>query len=77
MSVAEWMTKDPVVTSADSPLEESLATMIRHRVRHLPILEGDAFVGLLSAPSLAAFQFIPTQQSVLRRHGGVLKPEPG
>jgi signal transduction histidine kinase/CBS domain-containing protein len=54
MSVAEWMTKDPVVTSADSPLEESLATMIRHRVRHLPILEGDAFVGLLSAPSLVA-----------------------
>lgn len=52
MSVAEWMTKDPVVTSAETPLEESLATMIRHRVRHLPILEDDSFVGILSAPSL-------------------------
>ena len=52
MSIAEWMTKDPVVTSAETPLEESLATMIRHRVRHLPVLDGDSFVGLLSAPSL-------------------------
>ena len=52
MAVAEWMTRDPVVTGADTPLEESLATMIRHRVRHLPVLEDDVFVGLLSAPSL-------------------------
>jgi len=52
VSIAEWMTKDPVVTSAETPLEESLATMIRHRIRHLPILEDDRFVGLLSAPSL-------------------------
>ncbi|MBT9587710.1 CBS domain-containing protein [bacterium] len=54
MSIAEWMTKDPVVTSADTPLEESLATMIRHRVRHLPILDEESFVGILSAPSLVS-----------------------
>jgi signal transduction histidine kinase/CBS domain-containing protein len=54
VSVAEWMTRDPVVASADAPLEESLATMIRHRVRHLPILENHSFVGILSAPSLVS-----------------------
>lgn len=52
MSVAEWMTRDPIVTSADTPLEESLATMIRHRIRHLPIVDEAGFVGILSAPSL-------------------------
>lgn len=52
MSVAEWMTRDPVTTSADTPLEESLATMIRHRVRHLPILDEQGFVGMLNASTL-------------------------
>lgn len=80
MSVAEWMTKDPVVTSADAPLEESLATMIRHRVRHLPILEGDSFVGLLSAPSLvtqlsAGTPLSPTlASSETRQHGQWVEP---
>lgn len=53
MPVAEWMTRDPVVTSGDTPLEESLATMIRHRVRHLPVLDDDqSYLGILSAPNL-------------------------
>jgi len=80
MSVAEWMTKDPVVTAADAPLEESLATMIRHRVRHLPILEGDSFVGLLSAPSLVSqlsggTPLLPSlAQSETRKHGQWVEP---
>ena len=74
------MTKDPVVTSADTPLEESLATMIRHRVRHLPILEGDSFVGLLSAPSLVAQLSASTPLSPslaiseTRQHGQWVEP---
>ena len=74
------MTKDPVVTSADAPLEESLATMIRHRVRHLPILEGDSFVGLLSAPSLVAELSAGTPlspslaTSETRQHGQWVEP---
>lgn len=74
------MTKDPVVTSADTPLEESLATMIRHRVRNLPILEGDAFVGLLSAPGLVAqlSTGVPLSpslaQSETRHHGQWVEP---
>jgi signal transduction histidine kinase/CBS domain-containing protein len=80
MSIAEWMTKDPVVTSADTPLEESLATMIRHRVRHLPILDEESFVGILSAPSLVGqlsggAQISPSLAgSATREHGFWVDP---
>lgn len=40
------------MASAETPLEEALATMIRHRMRHLPIVDEQGFVGILSAPSL-------------------------
>lgn len=83
MSVAEWMTRDPVVASAETPLEEGLATMIRHRIRHLPIVDEQGFVGILSAPSLiqrrgnGASLDPELARSPLRVHGQYVEPLSG
>lgn len=52
MRVEDWMTPDPLTAGADVKLQEALAQMVRHRVRHLPVLDGGDFFGLLSGPSL-------------------------
>ena len=32
----------------DDTVEEALGQLMEHRVRHLPVVEGDALVGILS-----------------------------
>ena len=52
MRIDEWMTHDPLTVGADVKLQEALAQMVRHRVRHMPVLEAGEFLGLLSGPHL-------------------------
>ncbi len=46
--VREIMTERVRTVSPDRTIEECMALMTIHRIRHLPVLEGDAFVGLIS-----------------------------
>jgi len=46
--VSDWMTRDPVTASPDVDTAEALATMLARGFRHLPIVEGDAAVGIVS-----------------------------
>jgi CBS domain-containing protein len=46
--VAEIMTPDPVCIRPDQSLEECMALMTARRIRHLPVLERDRLVGLIS-----------------------------
>jgi CBS domain-containing protein len=47
-AVKEWMTKDPVTVSADTDTEEAAAIMATHGFRHLPVMDGDTVVGVIS-----------------------------
>ncbi len=38
---------------ADDLVEDIIATMIRHKVRRLPVIDSDALVGMVSLPDLA------------------------
>jgi CBS domain-containing protein len=51
--VREWMTADPVTATADSTIEEAAKTMFDHGFRHLPIVEGDRAVGIVSIRDVA------------------------
>ena len=42
------MTTDVRVCEPDDTLDELMAVMTEHRVRHVPVLDGDVLVGLLS-----------------------------
>lgn len=46
--VREWMTPDPITAGEDTPAEEALETMMEHGFRHLPVLEGERTIGIVS-----------------------------
>ena len=48
MKVAEAMTKDPVVIARDTSVKEAMAIMTERRCRHLPVIENEKLVGLVS-----------------------------
>jgi len=46
--VSEIMTREVVTIHPDDTLDECMEAMSRHRVRHLPVIEGDEMVGIIS-----------------------------
>ncbi len=48
VTVGEIMTTDVRVCEPDDTLDELMGVMTEHRVRHVPVLDGDVLVGLLS-----------------------------
>lgn len=42
------MTTELVTATAGSPISEAMSLMTEHRVRHLPIVEGDRLAGIVS-----------------------------
>jgi CBS domain-containing protein len=47
-TVGEIMTPDPVFIRPDQTIEECMALMTARRIRHLPVVENDSAVGLVS-----------------------------
>ena len=50
--VTDVMTRDLVYASVDDPTESAMAKMTQHRCRHLPVVDGEALVGVLSIGDL-------------------------
>ena len=46
--VREWMTPEPVTASPDMPLDDAARVMLDNGFRHLPIVDGDRAVGIVS-----------------------------
>ena len=46
------MTRDVVSVDADAPLEDIVALMEEHRIKRVPVLEGDRVVGVVSRADL-------------------------
>jgi CBS domain-containing protein len=51
-TVADWMTRDPETMEPDEPIRQAAVLMIHGGFRHLPIVEGDKVVGMLSIRDL-------------------------
>ena len=51
--VSNWMTREPVTISSDSTVQEALDRMLSGGFRHLPVLDGDRVVGLVSMRDLS------------------------
>lgn len=51
--VVEWMSKDPSTVSPETLVRDALRTMVDAGFRHLPIVDGDTVVGLVSIRDLA------------------------
>jgi len=46
--VREWMTADPVTAEEETSATEALGTMMEHGFRHLPVLDGERTIGIVS-----------------------------
>jgi CBS domain-containing protein len=51
--VIEWMTKDPTTARPDDEVRNALRIMVDGGFRHLPILEGEQPVGMVSIRDVA------------------------
>jgi CBS domain-containing protein len=46
--VSEWMTNDPVTVDADMDSDEATEIMMSNGFRHLPVVNGQALIGIVS-----------------------------
>lgn len=61
-SVADIMTKDVVVVREDTTTDRCMALMGRHKIRHLPVMDGGTPVGIIAVGDL--MKFIIKEQSM-------------
>ncbi len=78
ISVGEVMTRKLVVGRSDDKVHHLLELMTRHRVRHLPIMDGESLLGLVSIGDLVKAQL---EQIAMENHhlkeyiqGGAVAP---
>ena len=50
--VREIMTGDPVTVTADHTVDECMRIITHHRVSHLPVMDGDRLLGVISIGDL-------------------------
>jgi CBS domain-containing protein len=59
----EWMTEDPITAPPDMPLEEAQKIMLANGFRHLPVVERERVVGIVSLRrAVAVLQGVPLEQ---------------
>jgi CBS domain-containing protein len=52
--VREWMTADPITASPETDVEEAAQTMLGNGFRHLPVVDGERVVGVVSLRQVVA-----------------------
>ena len=52
--VGQYMTEGPLMVSSDTEADEAVRLMLELGVRHLPVMDGDPVVGMVSALDLRA-----------------------
>ena len=48
MRVSKYMTQKLIVAASEMTIKQAFLTMRTHRVRHLPVVDGDTLVGIIS-----------------------------
>jgi len=66
-SIREVMTTSLQSIEADSPFIRGVKFMREHRVRHLPVMEQGAIIGIISSRDLLAHYYEYLEKSVLER----------
>jgi CBS domain-containing protein len=51
--VREWMTPDPVTLPASASPKQAAEIMLEQRFRHIPVVEGDRAIGIVSIRDVA------------------------
>jgi CBS domain-containing protein len=74
MLVREAMTTKVAYCGPDTTIEECRTVMTEHRVRHLPVVEGDKLIGIISAGDLMALELKVKEETIKYLHDYMTGP---
>lgn len=62
--VREIMTRDPVTVCLECCVDDAMRTMTTHKIRHLPVVDHDKVVGMLSIGDIVNFIIWSQDQAI-------------
>ncbi len=75
--VREVITGRVVTVSSDTPVAECMRAMSAHRVRHLPVMDGDKVTGVISIGDLVNFIIGAQRATIEQLHNYIAGGYPG
>jgi CBS domain-containing protein len=64
MTAAQLMTPKPITATPDSTVDAAMETMDNGYFRHLPVMQGDALVGIISIRDLVKYRIMQHKADV-------------
>ena len=58
-TVERYMTRDPVTAGAQDPVSAVASLMVEHGFHHVPVVDGDAPIGIITTSDFAAYVSSP------------------
>lgn len=74
--VEEFTTPDPITAREEMGMDELQQLMERHGIRHLPVVRGDAVVGIVSDRDVRLVAGLTAAEKLQVRAGDIMATEP-
>jgi CBS domain-containing protein len=75
--VREIMSTPALYVTPDQTIDQAMRVMTQRRVRHLPVMEGDSVIGVLSIGDLVNWIVSSQQQTIRNLHSYIAGQYPG
>jgi CBS domain-containing protein len=62
-TVERYMTRDPITAGAQDSVSDVAATMVEHGFHHVPVVDGDTPIGIITTSDFAAYVSSPNTPS--------------